>query len=71
MAVWGNNIRIHRERLGLSRETLARRVGVSPPTVWRWETGKSAPTIPHMYALAAVFDVDPGELFPLGEEHGE
>lgn len=69
LAIWGSNIRAQRERLGLSREALARRIGVSPPTIWRWETGKSAPTITHMYALAAEFDVTPGDLFPLGLEH--
>ena len=27
-----------REALGLTRSELAKRVGVSTPTVWRWET---------------------------------
>lgn len=33
----------HRKTLGLSREELARRLGVDPGTLWIWETGKREP----------------------------
>lgn len=32
-----------RERLGLSEEVMARALGVTPVTVWRWETRVSEP----------------------------
>ena len=34
----GHELTRRREALGLSRTELAKRVGVSMPTVWRWET---------------------------------
>jgi YgiT-type zinc finger domain-containing protein len=36
-------IRAFRDALGISRETLASRLGVSAQTVFRWETGRSKP----------------------------
>jgi transcriptional regulator with XRE-family HTH domain len=39
----GNRLRVARERLGLSRADLAARVGLSVPTLWAWERGKTQP----------------------------
>ena len=36
----GNEIKHHRQRLGLSSEKLARLVGVAPDTVDGWESGE-------------------------------
>ncbi len=36
----GNEIKHHRQRLGLSSKTLARLVGVAPDTVDGWESGE-------------------------------
>jgi len=33
-----------RQRLGLSRDALARKLGVSPKTVYLWEKGKNKPS---------------------------
>jgi DNA-binding XRE family transcriptional regulator len=41
-----------RERHGVSRGTLAARIGVSPVTLWRWETGVSLPRRPSIEAWA-------------------
>lgn len=39
----GNQLRHARWCLGLSREALARRLGVDKTTVWGWETGRHRP----------------------------
>lgn len=67
LASWGRNIEAARLRLGISREHLARRVGVSPPTVWRWETGAMAPNVKRLFQLADVFDTPASDLFPLND----
>lgn len=40
----GTQIREIRDRLNLSREQFARKLGISFFTVWRWEKGKSKPS---------------------------
>lgn len=64
-SVWGVNVHEARKRLGLSRESLAQRVGVNPISVWKWETGVCAPTVGHVFALAHVLGVPVVELFPV------
>ena len=39
----GEELRARREALRLSREVLAREVGCSERTLYRWEAGKTAP----------------------------
>ena len=36
-------IRVARERLGMSREELAAKVGCSAVSIWKWETGRTMP----------------------------
>jgi transcriptional regulator with XRE-family HTH domain len=38
----GNRIQARREALGLSREDLAKRLGISALKLWRIETGRTA-----------------------------
>lgn len=40
----GTQVREIRDRLKLSREKFARRLGVSFFTIWRWEKGKTKPS---------------------------
>lgn len=42
MAKIGEKIRARRKQLGLSQESLAERLHVSPKTISSWENGKSA-----------------------------
>lgn len=58
--------RIHRLRTerGLSLADIADRLGVSKPTVWAWEHGKSRPVERRLPDLAAALGVTPGGLEP-------
>lgn len=52
-----NNIRLLRERNNMSMTELARRVGVQHPAVYKWEHGKSDPSMETARKLADVFGV--------------
>ena len=41
------NVKATRKRLGLTQEQFARLLGISAPTVQRWEYGKTKPTLFH------------------------
>lgn len=53
----GHRIKESRELRRLSQGELARRVGVSQPTVSEWENGKTEPTVDNMRALAVELHV--------------
>lgn len=55
--------RLRRER-GLSLGDIAARLGVSKPTVWAWEHGKSRPVERRLAALADALGVTPAGLEP-------
>lgn len=61
----GNNIRVLRQREGLTQEQVASRLGVSYQAVSKWETGANTPDISLLPALAALFDVSIDTLFSL------
>lgn len=50
-----NNITNARERMGISQEQLANRLGVSRQTVYRWEKGKAKPPASAIYMMADLF----------------
>jgi DNA-binding XRE family transcriptional regulator len=57
---WGPVLRRARLRCVLTQRELARRVGVSWRTIFRWEDGTSAPRLRHWNAyVAAFFKADP------------
>lgn len=58
--------RLHRLRSerGLSLSDVADRLGVSKPTVWAWEHGKSRPIERRLASLAQVLGVTPAGLQP-------
>jgi len=53
----GKHIQKYREEAGLSRQALAEEMGVSVPTVHRWESGERTPDIPTLMKLAQIFGV--------------
>lgn len=63
---FSDNVRKNRERLGLSQEELARRVGLTNSAVSQWEAGRAKPRIGVMKALSEVFGMTVSEL--LGED---
>jgi transcriptional regulator with XRE-family HTH domain len=61
-------IRQAREGRGFTQLELARRVGASATSVWRWEHGRSRPTYRHLQVLCQVLAQPPGAL--RGEDRG-
>lgn len=58
-AVWAAYIQALRQASRISRPELARRLGVDPTTVWRWETSRQKPESPDIpQAIARLFDQD-------------
>ncbi|OWQ95323.1 helix-turn-helix domain-containing protein [Sphingopyxis witflariensis] len=56
--------RLHRLRQerGLSRAALSMRTGLSTPSIWAWETGKTVPRRSNLLALAEAFGISEREL---------
>ena len=48
------SVRVQRERLGFSATDYAKLIGISTPTIYNCEQGKSRPQKPQLAALAAV-----------------
>jgi len=48
------SVRAQRERLGLSQQDYAKLLGVSPMTIYNWESGNSRPRKEQLAALVAV-----------------
>lgn len=63
---WGRNICKHRKRAGLTQAALAAKVGVSYPTVYRWEAGEMIPSETRRPKIAKALEVEVSALFPNG-----
>lgn len=46
----------HRKIAGLSQAAVARRIGITPAALCRWEHADRTPTIDHLLAWAAAVD---------------
>lgn len=64
--------RLHRLRRdhGLSRAALSERTGLSRPSIWAWETGKTVPRKSSIIALAQAFGITAREIVTGGLEAG-
>ena len=58
----GCRIRDVREDLGMPAAELARRVGVAPNTVWRYESGEREPSMAMLEKIARALRTEPAEL---------
>jgi transcriptional regulator with XRE-family HTH domain len=67
----GRRIREVREDLGMPAAVLARRIGVAPNTVWRYESGEREPSMAMLEKIARELRTEPAELLrepvPLAE----
>lgn len=54
-----DNIKRHRERLGLTQEHVARKIDVSTLTIGRWERSQAVPRPDKMIRLARFFRTTP------------
>jgi transcriptional regulator with XRE-family HTH domain len=55
----GEKIAVYRRLAGLSQEKLARRLGIDPSTLGRWENGKSQPSKGLLQKLIVFFNERP------------
>lgn len=61
-APFGERLRFYRQRRGLSRAALASRTGLSTPTLWAWESGKTQPRRKSLDVVATALDLSVDEL---------
>ena len=61
----GSNIRVLRQRRGLTQEQVSTHLGVSYQAVSKWETGANTPDISLLPNLARLFDVSIDTLYSL------
>ena len=59
---FGATLRRLRRQQGTSQADLAGQVGVSRPTVWSWETGRTSPGNSKIKALSRALDVPESDL---------
>lgn len=57
-----------RKQEGITMAQLAKEIGVSMHSVFRWELGKTSPTAKELVLLARRFNVTPNELLGVGDE---
>lgn len=53
----GLNIRAARVDAGVGQAELARRIGVTPTTVWKWENARARPRLEHVALIASELKV--------------
>ena len=58
----GNKIVTERKKLGLSKEELADKVGVTRQTISKWELGETTPDINQAKTLSQIFNISLDEL---------
>jgi transcriptional regulator with XRE-family HTH domain len=59
----GSQLRVERERRGMSVRELARRLQVSPSLISQIETGRTRPSVRTLYAIVSELDVSLDEVF--------
>lgn len=53
----GPNIRAARVEAGIAQAELARRIGVTPTTVWKWENARVVPPLERVAQIASELSV--------------
>jgi transcriptional regulator with XRE-family HTH domain len=64
----GARLRAVRETAGLDQKALAAKVGVSKPTISRWESDRDRPRGEHLFRLAETLQVDAEWLLRGGDD---
>lgn len=52
-----------RVNIGLTQEELAKKVGVSETTIWKWETGKAEPRFSQVKKICDICQVNIDDIF--------
>ncbi|ESU31236.1 hypothetical protein G3A_17815 [Bacillus sp. 17376] len=62
MTAIGQNIKMCRERIGISQEELALKIRVGTRTIQRYESGEQTPTLQTILKISTALDVPASEL---------
>lgn len=57
-----NSIKMLREAAGMTQSALADRLGVRPPSVFKWENGMANPSLANLVAMADILGCTTDEL---------
>ena len=68
---FGHRLQRLRKQRGLTLAQVAERLGVSKPTVWAWEQGRSRPVGNRIDPLVEALGVSRAELFPDADDHAQ
>ena len=55
--VFGEKLRNHRKKLGMTQEEVAEKVGVSPQAISKWEAGDCLPDCFNLKAITNVYKI--------------
>ena len=58
----GRRLKALRLKKEVTQAEIARRLGVNPVTVFRWETGGQSPGVAHLEILAGIYEVELNEI---------
>lgn len=58
-----NNIKLYRDRLGISQIALANKLNISQQAITKWEAGEAMPRADKLPQLAKIFGCTIDELF--------
>ena len=55
--VFGEKLRNHRKRLGMTQEEVAEKIGVSPQAISKWEAGDCLPDCFNLKAISDIYKI--------------
>lgn len=55
--VFGNKLRNHRKKIGMTQEQVAEKVGVSPQAISKWESGDCLPDCFNLKAISDLYNI--------------
>ena len=58
-----NPLVLARVKKGVDVKPLAKKLGLNPHTIWRWENGERMPKIDYLHAVADELEVNVGDLY--------
>jgi transcriptional regulator with XRE-family HTH domain len=69
VTLWGRNLRVAREGVGLTQADLAFAIGGAQSSIAAWEAGVRPPPDDMKIRIARILHQDPHEMFPLVEDN--
>ena len=62
MQTYGESLKYHREKMGLSQYELSKKIGISHQNINRWESGEVLPNIDFCVKLADFYGISLDDL---------